>query len=87
MKKKNTDEEEITLHLGEKLKRLEKVGVTKKRVLKIIKKQEKAVEGYYGQKIAQGLLSKNLILRVVDEESDAEVMVATVYPGERRRYK
>lgn len=52
-----------------------------------MKKQEKAVEGYYGQKIAQGLLSKDLILRVVYEEGDAEVMVATVYPGERRRYK
>ncbi|NQE45704.1 hypothetical protein C5S31_06770 [ANME-1 cluster archaeon GoMg2] len=41
-KKKNTDEEKITLHPGEKLKRLEKVGATKKRVLKIIEKTGKS---------------------------------------------
>ena len=48
---------------------------------------EKVVDGYYGRKIAQGLLSENLILRVVYEEKERELMVVTVYPGERRRYE
>jgi hypothetical protein len=47
----------------------------------------KEVSGYYGRKIAQGLLSENLILRVVYEESEGEITVVTVYPGERRRYE
>ena len=39
---------EFTLHAGDKLTRLTKVGVTKERVLKIIEKPEKVVNGYYG---------------------------------------
>ena len=78
---------EFTLHAGDKLTRLTKVGVTKERVLKIIEKPEKVVNGYYGRKIAQGLLSEDLILRIVYEESEREIMVVTIYPGERRRYE
>ena len=39
------------------------------------------------EKIAQGLLSKGLILRVVYEENNGEIIIITVYPAERRRYK
>jgi hypothetical protein len=56
---------EFTLHAGDKLTRLTKVGVTKERVLKIIEKPEKVVNGYYGRKIAQSLFSEDLILRIV----------------------
>ena len=78
---------EFTLHAEEKLKRLTEIGVTKERVFKIIEKPEKIVSGYYGRKIAQGLLSKDLILRIVYEESEEGIMIVTIYPGERRRYK
>ncbi|MBA7530498.1 hypothetical protein ES705_22706 [subsurface metagenome] len=78
---------EFTLHAEDKLKRLAEVGVTKKRILEIIENPEKVVNGYYGRKIAQGLLSEDLIIRIVYEESEEEVMVVTIYPGERRRYE
>ncbi|MCK4733663.1 MAG: hypothetical protein KAT65_14510 [Methanophagales archaeon] len=48
-----------------------KIGVTKKKVLEIIEKPEKVVNGYFGRKIAQGLLSEEV----------------TIYPGERMRYE
>ncbi|NAT10248.1 DUF4258 domain-containing protein [ANME-1 cluster archaeon AG-394-G06] len=78
---------EFTLHAEDKLKRLTRIGVTKEKSLEIIENPEKVVSGYYGRKIAQGLLSKDLILRVVYEEREEEIMVITVYPGERRRYE
>jgi hypothetical protein len=78
---------EFTLHAEAKLKRLIKVGVTKARILDIIENPERVVDGYYGRKIAQGLLDGDLIVRVVHEESEGEIMVITVYPGERRRYE
>jgi Trk K+ transport system NAD-binding subunit len=77
----------FTLHAEDKLKLLRKVGVTKEKILKIIENPERLVDGYYGRKIAQGLLSEDLILRVIYEESEGEIMVVTVYPGERRRYE
>ena len=54
----------FTLHAEDKLKRLMKIGVTKEKVLKIIENPVKVVNGYYGRKIAQGLLSEDLILSV-----------------------
>ena len=73
----------FTLHAEDKLKRLIKIGVTKEKVLKIIENPVKVVNGYYGRKIAQGLLSEDLILRIVYEESEGKIVVVTIYPGER----
>ena len=67
----------FTLHAEDKLKRLMKIGVTKEKVLKIIENPVKVVNGYYGRKIAQGLLSEDLILRIVYEESEGEIVVVT----------
>ena len=53
----------FTLHAEDKLKRLMKIGVTKEKVLKIIENPRNVV-GYYGRKIAQGLLSEDLILNM-----------------------
>jgi len=78
---------EFTLHAEDKLKRLMEIGVTKEKILEIIENPEKVVNGYYGRKIAQGLLSEDLIIRIVYEESERRIMVVTVYPGERRRYE
>ena len=77
----------FTLHAEDKLKRLMKIEVTKEKVLKIIENPVKVVNGYYGRKIAQGLLSEDLILRIVYEESEGKIVVVTIYPGERRRYE
>lgn len=77
----------FTLHAEDKLKRLMKIEVTKEKVLKIIENPGKVVNGYYGRKIAQGLLSEDLILRIVYEESEREIVVVTIYPSERRRYE
>jgi hypothetical protein len=83
----NRKEVVFTLHAEDKLMRLMKVGVTKGKVFEVIKNPEKEVSGNYGRKIAQGLLSENLILRVVYEESEGAITLVTVYPGERRRYE
>ena len=77
----------FTLHAEDKLKRLMKIGVTKEKVLESIENPERVVDGYYGRKIAQGLLREDLILRIVYEENEVEIMVVTIYPGERRRYE
>lgn len=77
----------FTLHAEDKIGRLVKIGVTKKKVLEILKNPEKILEGYYGRKIAQGSLSNELILRIVFEESNDEIVIVTIYPGEGRRYR
>ena len=80
-------EVEFTLHAEDKLRRLTEIGVTREGVLEIIKEPEKVVNGYYGRKIAQGLLTEDLILRIIYEEKEKGIIVVTIYPGERRRYE
>ena len=58
----------FTLHAEDKLKRLMRIGVTKEKILEIIEKPEKVVNGYSGRRIAQGLLSEDLILRYMKKE-------------------
>ena len=73
-KNKRVERVVFTLHAEDKLKRLMKIGVTKEKVLKIIENPRKVVNGYYGRKIAQGLLSEDLIKY---EESEGEIVVVT----------
>jgi len=40
----------------------------------------------YGRRIAQGLLTGELMLRIVYEENE-KILVITVYPCRRERYK
>jgi hypothetical protein len=75
----------FTAHAEDKLKRLVSLGVTKERVLEIIGNPEKIVYGRYGRRIAQGLLTSELMLRIVYEENE-EILVITVYPCRRERY-
>ena len=77
----------FTLHAEDKLKRLTKLGVTKENVIGFVQHPGKVISGYYGRKIAQVYLREDLILRIVYEESEQEIIVVTVYPGERRRYE
>ena len=69
------------------MKRLTKLGVTKENVIGFVKHPGKVISGSYGRKIAQVYLKEDLILRIVYEESEQEITVVTVYPGERRRYE
>lgn len=77
----------FTLHAEEKLLRLAKIGITREKVLEAIRAPEKIFKGYYGRKIAQNLFSSDLVLRVVFEETEDEIIVITIYPGEGRRYE
>ncbi len=77
----------FTSHAKEKLLRLAKIGITKEKVIKTVKNPEKIVNGYFGCKIAQRFLSNKLVVRVVYEKKENEILIITVYPGERRRYE
>jgi len=57
------------------------------KVTEIIESPEQIVAGYSGRKIAQGPLTDDLLLRVVYEETGKDVLVITLYPAERGRYK
>ena len=77
---------DFTAHAEDKLKRLVTLGVTKEKVLRIIRNPEKTIYGHYGRRIAQGLLTGGLMLRVVYEENE-KILVITVYPYRRGRYE
>jgi len=76
----------FTPHAERKLSRLTAVGVTKQRVIATIRNPTKVVPGHWGRKIAQGPLSRDLVLRVVYEEAGREIWVITLYPSQRGRY-
>jgi len=78
---------EFTPHAEEKITRLLKVGITKDKVIQTVLNPVKVFSGYFGRKIAQSDLSSELVLRVVYEERNNKVVVISMYPGERRRYK
>ena len=77
----------FTPHAEQKLLRLAKVGITKEKVIEAIKNPDKRVDGYWGRKIAQSSLTDELVLRVIHEEINNEILVITIYPGERSRYE
>ncbi|MGC8831519.1 MAG: DUF4258 domain-containing protein [Thermoproteota archaeon] len=70
MWKMGIKEVDFTAHAEDKLKRLVALGVTKEKVLEIIRNPEKTILGHYGRRIAQGLLTDGLMLRVVYEENE-----------------
>ena len=74
-------------HAKKKLRRLMKVGVSEEKVVETVRNPEKLVFGYFGRKVAQSELSLELLLRVVYEETDNKVLILTLYPSKRRRYK
>ena len=77
----------FTAHAEQKLLLLNEIGVSKEKIVETIKKPDKIQDGYFGRKIAQGALSRDLVLRIVFEESNKEILIITVYPGEKRRYE
>ena len=77
----------FTPHAEEKVTRLLKVGITKDKVVQTVLDPAKIFPGYFDRKIAQSDLSSKLVLRVVYEERNNKVIVISMYPSERRRYK
>ena len=77
----------FTRHAKDKLLLLTKIGITKEKVIKTIMNPEKIENGYWGRKIAQSSLENRLVVRVVYEKKKNEILIITVYPGERRRYE
>jgi hypothetical protein len=75
----------FTAHAEEKLKRLVNLGIAKEKVLEIVRNPDRIVHGRYGRRIAQGLLTGELMLRIVYEENE-EILIITVYPCRRGRY-
>jgi len=54
---------EFTIHAEDRLRRLISLGVTKEKILEIVRNPEKITYGRYGRKIAQGLLTSGLMLK------------------------
>ncbi len=73
----------FTQHAQDKLARLQKVGITRAKVLTNVKNPGKIVKGYMGRKIVQCKLTEELLKRIVYEE----ILIITIYPCERRRYE
>ena len=75
-----------TPHAREKLARLARVGVTENEILRCVLEPQKTEQGLYGRRVAQADLTDKLVLRVVYDERDDNILIITVYPGEKRRY-
>ena len=87
MEDSEINENSIYLHAAEKLSRLARIGVAGEKVLETLDNPDMVLEGYSGRKIAQGSLSGDLLLRVIYEETEEGILIITLYPAERRRYK
>ena len=61
--------------------------VSKKEVEETVKIPMRVHAGYKGRKIAERILTKNHLLRVVFEEFVHELKVITLYPARRDRYE
>lgn len=78
----------FTRHAEFKLLLLERHGfkISRKEVEETVKIPERVQTGYKGRKIAERILTKNHLLRVVFEEFAHELKVVTLYPARRDRY-
>jgi hypothetical protein len=86
---KLTDKKQIIFspHAIEKIDRLKQSGITQQKAIDTILKPDSATLGYLGRKIAQSILSDDLLLRVIYEETDNSILVVTLYPAKRKRYE
>ena len=72
----------------EKLELLQEWGfaVDEETVIEAVRHPQQVFSGYLNRAIAQIILDRNHLLRVVYEEGE-EITVITIYPGRRRRYE
>jgi hypothetical protein len=73
-------------HAIDKINRLRQSGITQQKAIDTIQKPDNVVSGYLGRKIAQSILSDDL-LRVIYEETDNSILIVTLYPAKRKRYE
>jgi hypothetical protein len=74
-------------HAKEKIARLRHLRVSEDSVSSILHTPQRIEEGYMGRKIAEGIIDERFVARVVFEETNNTLLVVTVYPGSRRRYR
>jgi len=76
----------FTAHAKDKISRLSELGITREKVIKAVKSPEKREKGYLNREILQVSITESNVMRIVVEMSDNEILIVTVYPGNRRRY-
>jgi hypothetical protein len=83
------DKKEIIFspHAIDKLDRLKQSGISQQKAIEIVQKPDSVNLGYLGRKIAQSILSDDLLLRVIYEETDNSILIVTLYPAKRKRYE
>jgi hypothetical protein len=74
-------------HAIDKVDRLKQSGITQQKAIDTIQKPDNITSGYLGRKIAQSILSDDLLLRVIYEETDNSILIVTLYPAKRKRYE
>ncbi len=79
----------FSLHAIEKIKILRKhnISVDKKFIENAVANPDKVESGYKERIIAQKMLDKNHVLRIVYEESEESLRIITMYPGRKKRYE
>jgi hypothetical protein len=76
----------FTAHAEDKISRLSELGITREKVIKAVNSPEKREKGYLNREILQVSITESIVMRIVVEISDNEILIVTVYPGNRRRY-
>jgi hypothetical protein len=61
--------------------------VSKETIENTIRAPDQHEWGYGERRVAQRAVDEDHVLRVVYEETEAEIIVITMYPGKRRRYE
>jgi len=79
----------FTQHALAKIKilRQHKVNISPDFVKEVLISPDRIDSGYKERKIAQKVLDKTHVLRVIFEETPEEWVIITLYPGRRERYE
>lgn len=67
--------------------RKHKIFIDKKIIENSVANPDNIKSGYKGRFIAQKILDKDHIIRVVYVEDDESLRIITMYPGRRKRYE
>ena len=67
--------------------RMRKYGITEEMVIEALRSPDCILEGRFGRKIAQKVLNKKYLLRVIFEATEEGTVVVTCYRAKRARYE
>ena len=70
-----------------KILRQHRVNISPDFVKEVLISADRIDSGYKERKIAQKVLDKTHVLRVIFEETPEEWVIITLYPGRRERYE